>query len=158
MTQVEATSVDTKTCSCCGGVPAVMEKVDQDPSTPRLRYSKRSVCDYDWIGDASNDVEIDIQIPAGINNDRRRFDRHYELLFWGKRRCTGKERINEKRRRDYYMNFRAIAIACSQELATTRVMPATSDNAKLEEDADMVEVVYEGLSAAEGHRRRRDRR
>ncbi len=43
-------------------------------------------------------MEVDIQISAGINHDRRRFDRHYELLVLAK--DMNSEKLNTEKNRD----------------------------------------------------------
>ena len=78
-THVDDTWVDTSTWSSWAGLPTLMRKVDQEPSSPMLRANITSVADHVFV----LHYIVDIQIPAWINHDRRSLDRHYELLFLG---------------------------------------------------------------------------
>lgn len=80
-THVDVTWVDTSTWSCWAGLPTLMKKVDQGPSSPMLRKyyisSRSCICGTLHF--------VDIQIPAWIDYDRRSLGRHFELLFLGER-------------------------------------------------------------------------
>ncbi len=60
-----------------------MRKVDQGPSSPMLQgqlHQRPTLTPFCNIVS----IEVDVQLSAGIDHDRRSFDRHYELLFLAK--------------------------------------------------------------------------